>query len=228
MILIWPWSLTMITPVPAVILTLALHIIFKEDQRQGMKKLQVVGRLGRGWKKNDEDQPIYTRLPTDTRTISGLLSHLKPKLKSQPYDSIASNRIVHAALTLQLEYCRELVKKGGVKPPAPKIRHKVCQMFAISPITYSKIMNAFLEKDAQPYKTGARGGGETESRIPQTKRTVISIRAFIREQRAKKMRTTAVQVLEHCRQEGFIDQLDPDVRITRRNMRLKSEQLKGG
>ena len=71
-------------------------------------------------------------------------------------------------------------------------------------------MNAFLEKDAQPYKTGARGGGETESRIPQTKRTVISIRAFIREQRAKKMRTTAVQVLEHCQQEGFIDQLDPD------------------
>ena len=165
---------------------------------------------GKRVKKNDEDQPIYTRLPTDTRTISGLLSHLKPKLKSQPYDSIASNRIVHAALTLQLEYCRELVKKGGVKPPAPKIRHKVCQMFAISPITYSKIMNAFLEKDAQPYKTGARGGGETESRIPQTKRTVISIRAFIREQRAKKMRTTAVQVLEHCQQEGFIDQLDPD------------------
>jgi len=76
---------------------------------------------GKRVKKNDEDQPIYTRLPTDTRTISGLLSHLKPKLKSQPYDSIASNRIVHAALTLQLEYCRELVKKGGVKPPAPKI-----------------------------------------------------------------------------------------------------------
>ena len=83
-------------------------------------------------------------------------------------------------------------------------------MIAISPITYSKIMNAFIEKDAQPYKTGARGGGETESPIPQTKRTVISIRAFIREQRAKKMRTTAVQVLEHCQQEGFIDQLDPD------------------
>ena len=38
----------MITPVPAVILTLALRIIFKDDQRQGMKKLQVVGRLGRG------------------------------------------------------------------------------------------------------------------------------------------------------------------------------------
>lgn len=159
-------------------------------------------------KQSDENQPVQIRLPTNTRAVSAYLQHLKPKLKSQPYDRIASIRIVHAALTLQLEYCKAKVKKDGMKAPPPRIRKQVCDLFACSPGTYTKIMKAFFEKEAPTYETGARGGGFHEMRIPQTGKAVISIRTFVRERRAKKLRTTAVQVLEFCQESGLIDPLD--------------------
>eukprot|EP00977_Amphora_coffeiformis_P022560 scaffold11046_cov183-Amphora_coffeaeformis.AAC.12 len=77
-------------------------------------------------KQSEKSEPVYTRVPTNTKSISSLLTNLKQKLKSQPYDKIVSNRIVHAALMLQLEYCKAKVKKDGVKPPAPKIQEKIC------------------------------------------------------------------------------------------------------
>jgi len=61
------------------------------------------------------------RLPNSTKSVSKYLTKLKAKLKSKPYDSITSDRIVHAALTLQMDYCKEKVKKEGVNSPAPKV-----------------------------------------------------------------------------------------------------------
>ena len=152
------------------------------------------------------------RLPVTTKSVSKYLTHLKARLKSKPYDSVASNRVVHAALTLQLEYCKEKVKKDGRKPPPPKVRERVCELFSLSPNTYSKIIKSFFDSVSESYSTGGRGGHPNKNTVlPQTKKTVIDIRTFVRNRRARKLRTTATQVLEYCQGEGgYLPALDPE------------------
>lgn len=159
-----------------------------------------------------ESRPVNVRLPTNTRSVSTYLNHLKARLKSKPYDSVTSNRIVHAALTLQHEYCQERVKKSGVKAVPPKVRERISKLFAISPNTYTKIMNSFFDSYSNAYATGQRGGNASlDTVLPQTKKTVIDIRTFVRERRAKKLRTTATQVLEYCQGDGkYLPPLEPD------------------
>eukprot|EP00977_Amphora_coffeiformis_P000723 scaffold158_cov141-Amphora_coffeaeformis.AAC.7 len=46
-------------------------------------------------KQSEKCEPVYTHLPTNTKSISSLLTNLKRKLKSKPYDKIPSNHIAH-------------------------------------------------------------------------------------------------------------------------------------
>jgi len=163
-------------------------------------------------KKDADDGAGGVRLPNSTKSVSKYLTNLKAKLKSKPYDSITSDRIAHAALTLQMDYCKEKVKKEGVKPPAPKVRENICKLFGISPNTYTKIMKSFFDGYSESYSTGARGGNACyDTVLPQTKKTVISIRTFVRIRRAQQLRTTATQVLEYCQGEGqLLPVLDAD------------------
>ena len=163
------------------------------------------------------------RLPNSTKSVSKYLTKLKAKLKSKPYDSITSDRIVHAALTLQMDYCKEKVKKEGVKPSAPKVRENICKLFGISPNTYTKIMKSFFDCNSESYCTGFRGGNPClETVLPQTKKTVINIRTFVRNRRFQQLRTTATQVLEFCQGEGdllpLLDANDPEYQKKHQSM----------
>ena len=111
-----------------------------------------------------------------------------------------------------MEFCKDKVKKDGWKPPAPKVRERICEMFSVSPNTYSKIMKAFFDSVSSPYATGGRGGHANENTlIPQTKKAVVDIRSFVRRRRALQIRTTATQILEYCQGEGgYLDPLDPN------------------
>jgi len=109
-----------------------------------------------------------------------------------------------------MEFCKDKVKKDGWKPPAPKVRERICEMFSVSPNTYSKIMKAFFDSVSSPYATGGRGGHANENTlIPQTKKAVVDIRSFVRRRRALQIRTTATQILEYCQGKGgYLDPLD--------------------
>jgi hypothetical protein len=155
---------------------------------------------------------VQNRLPTNAKQVSALLTHLKKRLVNKEYDRVSSDRVVHAALKLQLEHCKDRVKKPGVRPPPPKVRETVCDLFGLSSTTYTKIMGEYFNGDRKKsYVSGQKGNKAPKGTIvPQTKAVVVSIRSFVRDRRSKKERTTAVQVLEHCQSAGFIDPILPE------------------
>eukprot|EP00977_Amphora_coffeiformis_P022537 scaffold10997_cov216-Amphora_coffeaeformis.AAC.1 len=77
-------------------------------------------------KKDDNSGGTSIRLPGSSKSVSKYLTQIKARLKSKPFDTVTSDRIAHAALTLQLEYCKEKVKKEGRKLVPPKVRERVC------------------------------------------------------------------------------------------------------
>eukprot|EP00977_Amphora_coffeiformis_P020059 scaffold7813_cov92-Amphora_coffeaeformis.AAC.1 len=57
-------------------------------------------------KQSEKCEPVYTRLPTNTKSISSLLTNLKRKLKSKPYDKIPSNHIAHCRYVCDVKMCK--------------------------------------------------------------------------------------------------------------------------
>jgi hypothetical protein len=126
------------------------------------------------------------------KSVAKSLEHVAKRLKSAPYDKNTSNRIIHAAYTMQLQYLRAKQKntKGEKPPPKPRIRERVCELFGLSSRTYGKIMNAYLAEQegrqiVETYQTGDKGNYRCkETRIPQAGAAVVAIREFVREERA--------------------------------------------
>eukprot|EP00977_Amphora_coffeiformis_P022112 scaffold10488_cov92-Amphora_coffeaeformis.AAC.1 len=73
-------------------------------------------------------------------------------------------------------------------------------------------MKSFFDSVSDSYSTGGRGGHSNKNTvIPQTKKTAVDIRTFVRDRRARKLRTTATQVLEYCQGEGgYLPALNPE------------------
>ena len=142
-------------------------------------------------------------LPPSLPAVTKTLEHVKKGLSGGSFDRDLSMRVKHMALMMQKDYLSEKSKRTSSqsKAVAPKIREKVCRLLALSPITYSKIMNA----GKQAHETGRRGNFRSKfSRIPSTKAMVIKIRDFVRTKRENRQRVTATQVMEYLHEEGDI------------------------
>lgn len=158
--------------------------------------------------RNDLDnKPSSTRLPTSVKSIAKSLDHLSKKLRGLEYDEKASLRIVYSVLSLQKEYLQNKQKKPE-HYRAGFVRKRACQLFGISEHTYGKIMRSYLEdKPGKSLYTSGKGRGNfdrKQTRIPQTRSVVISVREYVRNRRSTRKRTTAKQVLEHCIEQGYI------------------------
>ena len=148
--------------------------------------------------KKDESIRKPKFLPQTIKGCATKLQHLKKRLTTSYFDPELSTRVVHMSVVLQKQYLVDKDKNNserGVSVKAPKIRETVCAQMGISSATYSKIMT---KESQQSVYTSVRGGntGAKDSRIPQTKKTQILVRDFVRRERAERRRVTAVQVME--------------------------------
>ena len=128
-------------------------------------------------KSGPNQRPPRRTLPNTLKVLNPRLLHIQKKIRSQPYDSNASLRVIHAALTLQKEHL-EAVRKArkGEKIAPPKVRQKVCQLFGVSNKTYQTIISTYLDDNKHIYQTGERGNKfRKETRIPNTKKVVIKV-----------------------------------------------------
>ena len=157
-------------------------------------------------------------LPNSLPSVVKTLQHLKKNLSSQPYHPDLSLRVQHAAFTLQQEYLSQKSKRSSSVTPAKaaKIREQICSLFAISPNTYSKIMNSGMKG----HTTGDRGNFEPKAtRVPVNSATVVRIRDFVRQKRESRERVTSVQVMEMLEEEGVLQiPRDEDGGFTRKGM----------
>lgn len=147
------------------------------------------------------------RLPTNAKSISTKLQHLNSRLHGLNYDENISLRVVVAVLKMQLDYLKEKSKNPNTK--AARIRERICEIFSISPMTYTAIMKPILTEfnsgKSSLYSTNSRGNFNAKmTRIPHTQSVVVAVREFVRERRKKKERTTGKQVLELCIEKGWI------------------------
>lgn len=109
-------------------------------------------------------------------------------------------KIVHVALTLQLEYLERKAKDGearGKRLQPARVKQKVCQYFGIGFDTYAKVMAAYCNGESAYDGGGTRGNWRAKTkRIPMTNKVRRLIREFVNLQRANRTRVTARQVLE--------------------------------
>lgn len=153
---------------------------------------------------SNKKQKTQVRFPTELRKVSPMKIHISKLLKGADVHRTLSLRVLRYCLQLQEDYLMEKRKKAearksDVKPPA--IRATVCRNLGISEITYSKIVNSYLQ-DRIIYVTGAeesgRSGNRTpkETRVPRTNKVKIMVRDWVRTRRAAKQRTTARQLVD--------------------------------
>ena len=145
-------------------------------------------------------------LPETIKGCTTKLQHLKKRLTTSYFDPELSTRVVHMSVVLQKQYLVDKDKNNttrGRSVEAPKIRETVCSQLGISSATYSKIMT---KEAARSVYTSVRGGntGKRDTRIPQTEKTKLLVREFVRRERAERRRVTAVQVMEYLVDEKIL------------------------
>ena len=145
-------------------------------------------------------------LPTSLKAVNPRLKSIQQRLRSQPCDDNLSLRVIHAALTLQKEHLEHVRKLGKdrKKAPTPRVRERVCDLFGMSPGTYTKVMRAYLG-EKKLYETGDRGNySPKKTRVPRTKQVLCEVREFVRECRRDRRRVTARQVLDFLYDKRYI------------------------
>ena len=145
----------------------------------------------------------WYKLPSEIRQVVAMKKHVTKQLHGSDFDKGLSLRVIKAALTMQVDYLKEVKRRGAAKQSSvrpPAVRKTICHYLGISPATYSCIINRYLE-DRTVYASGQEGQGRTGNRavrvtrIKRTKANQILIRNFVRGKRMNRERVTAKQLV---------------------------------
>lgn len=151
-----------------------------EVQERPAKRRSVIrGELLAKERRLSAEHAEQCRLPTDSNEVRTMLQTLKKAIAGQRVDEHMSRKIVHEALTLQLDYLETKQKNGKRKTKPPKVRETVCRHLAIGGGTYTSILRAFLlNHDA--YASNSSGNFVSkEKRIAETKGAQMAIQIFV-------------------------------------------------
>lgn len=155
-------------------------------------------------------------LPTNLQAISQMKNSVSKRLKGSSITEGLSLRVIRRVLVIKETHVRRQGKKlkdrdgKVITYPTPVIAHEICKEFGIGKTQYTNIAKAYFTADPrrrQVYSTGEDGmkPGNTkakERRVPITTENRLMTQVFVREQRTKRQRVTARQLVDFLVEKG--------------------------
>ena len=149
-------------------------------------------------------------MPENLQRISHRLSNITEQLKGTEIDENLSLCIVRTVLELQTFHLQQKVMlshERRKRMATANSRNQVCQLLHISTRIYGRIIHKYLLEHEMyvSSKEQSSQSGNTDSkniRIPWTRAPLIVVHAWVRENRSRKERVTARQVLDYFVEHG--------------------------
>jgi len=156
------------------------------------------------------------KFPSNLQAISQMKNNVSKRLQGSSISEDLSLTVIRRVLVIKETHLKRRAKKlkdkdGKPLPvPRPAIAREVCMEFGIGKTQYTNIVKAYFTVDPrnrQVYSTGDNGfkpGNEKakQRRIPVTTENRLLTQTYVREQRSKRQRITARQLVDFLVEKG--------------------------